>query len=120
MQEIIPWKFVDVRSTVKSVLRIFGFAMILFAVGTADAQDQENWDKIAAAARKEGKVVIYGTSAFRPMVKEVDAGLQKKYGIKVEFLVARSREVRERINTEVRTKKAVGDVAQAGATSLPA
>jgi iron(III) transport system substrate-binding protein len=53
-------------------------------------------------------------------VKEAEAALYKKYGIKVEFLIGRSREVRERISTEVRMKRPVGDLAQAGATSLPA
>lgn len=54
------------------------------------------------------------------MIKEVEALLTKRYGLKVEYLVARSREVRERINSEVRTKQPIGDLAQAGATSLPA
>ena len=40
--------------------------------------------------------------------------MNKRYGLKVEYLVARSREVRERINSEVRTKKPIGDLARSG------
>jgi iron(III) transport system substrate-binding protein len=94
--------------------------LLSLSCAPAAAQEKENWQNVLAAARKEGKVVVYGTSSFRPMIKEVEALLQKRYGIKVEYLVARSREVRERINSEVRTKKPIGDLAQAGATSLPA
>ena len=35
-------------------------------------QEKEDWDKVLAGARKEGKVVVYGTSSFRPMIKEVE------------------------------------------------
>ncbi|HEY7219769.1 MAG TPA: extracellular solute-binding protein [Candidatus Binatia bacterium] len=99
----------------------FAAAIFIAMMGVhAFAQDKENWNDVVAAARKEGKVVLYGTSTFRPMVKEMEPLLTKRYGIKVEFLIARSREVRERINAEVRAKRPVGDLGQAGATSLPA
>jgi iron(III) transport system substrate-binding protein len=94
--------------------------LIAFSLSDVSGQEKESWEKIVAGARKEGKVVVYGTSSYRPMVKEAEAALYKKYGIKVEFLIGRSREVRERISTEVRMKRPVGDLAQAGATSLPA
>jgi iron(III) transport system substrate-binding protein len=102
------------------IIAVFAMLPLSFGAPSASAQEKESWEKIVANARKEGKVVVYGTSSYRPMVKEVEGMLYKKYGIKVEYLIGRSREVRERIRTEVRTKRPLGDLAQAGATSLPA
>jgi iron(III) transport system substrate-binding protein len=75
---------------------------------------------LVASAQKEGKVVIYGASSFRPMVKGMEAAFTKKYGIKIEYLIVPSREIRDRVGREVRMQKPIADVAQAGATSLPA
>jgi iron(III) transport system substrate-binding protein len=107
------------RKQLSSVLAI-ELLTVTLTCGLSFGQEKENWDNVLVGARKEGKVVVYGTSSFRPMIKEVEAILNKRYGLKVEYLVARSREVRERINSEVRTKNPIGDLAQAGATSLPA
>lgn len=97
---------------------------ILLLAGTmptsADGQASENWDSVVAAAKKEGRVVIYGVSSFRPMVEAIRSELAKRYNIKVEYLVGRSREVRERVMAEFRAKRHVSDIAVAGATSLPA
>ncbi len=95
-------------------------AVIGLTSGHAFAQGKEKLDDIIAAAKKEGKVVVYGGGSFRTIVKAAKKIFEKRYGIKVEYLRGRSRETRERINTEVRTGNHVADVANAGATSLPA
>jgi iron(III) transport system substrate-binding protein len=87
---------------------------------SAHGQAGENWDHLLAAAKKEGRMIIYGVSSFRPMVETMRAEVAKRYNIKLEFLVGRSREVRERVMGEFRTKRHVADTAMAGATSLPA
>ena len=97
-----------------------GMILVGLLSGLVFGQDKENWDQVIAAAKKEGKVVIYGSSTFRPAVKEIEPEFMKLYGIKVEYLTGRSREVRERVNTEVRTGKQVADVAHGGGTSIPA
>ncbi|MBI2989071.1 MAG: extracellular solute-binding protein [Deltaproteobacteria bacterium] len=97
-----------------------GMILVGLLSGLVFGQDKENWDQVIAAAKKERKVVIYGSSTFRPAVKEIEPEFMKLYDIKVEYLTGRSREVRERVNTEVRTGKQVADVAHGGGTSMPA
>jgi iron(III) transport system substrate-binding protein len=100
-------------------LAVGGIVLLQFAT-EALGQEAKTTEKLLAAARKEGKVVIYGASSFRPMVKGMEAMFTKKYGIKIEYLIVPSREIRDRIGREVRMQKPVADLAQAGATSLPA
>ena len=99
---------------------LLGLAVIALSWGFAIAQDKEDWNSVLSAAKKESRVLVYGVSTFRPMIKEIEAVLANRFGIKIDFLAGRSREVRERIKMEVRTGKPVADVAMAGATSLPA
>lgn len=99
---------------------LLGILLVGLNWSFANGQDKEAWDKVLAAAKKEGKVIVYGVSTFRPMVKEIEGAFAKRFGIKIEFLTGRSREVRERVKMEVRTGKPIADVAMAGATSLPA
>jgi iron(III) transport system substrate-binding protein len=103
--------------------RLFTLAtagVLLFQLGAVFGQETQATEKLVAAAQKEGKVVIYGASSFRPMVKGMEAAFTKKYGIKVEYLIVPSREIRDRVGREVRMDKPIADLAQAGATSLPA
>jgi len=60
-------------------------------VGPARAQD--DWAKVADAAKKEGKLVIYTASIGSPSLKAVTKAFEQKYGISVELLEARASEV---------------------------
>ena len=96
--------------------------LVLVLLFGGRALAQESWDAVIQAAKKEGKVVQYMTSGWEDALEEkggIDL-FHKKYGIKVETVVMRSREVRERVNTERRAKRIVADVAASGATSLSA
>jgi iron(III) transport system substrate-binding protein len=92
-------------------------ALLLAALGPTKSQAQEkaDWDKVIAAGKKEGKVVVYGTSSFRRILDKAKPIFEKRYGIKVEALTGRAREVGERVQTEVRTKRQNADLLQAGA-----
>jgi len=89
---------------------------LIAAVGFASvgmscfAQGSDKWEsEILAAARQEGKVVIYNGSS--PGLTDVVAkAFTDKYGIAIERLDARPVEVRERIRTEQSAGRFVGDI----------
>jgi iron(III) transport system substrate-binding protein len=81
----------------------------------AEAQEKADWNSVIVAAKKEGKVVVYGTSSFREILDKAKPIFEERYGIKVEALTGRAREVGERVQTEVRTKRQNADLLQAGA-----
>ncbi len=99
---------------------IAGLAIVAATSGLAAGQSVEDWNKVIAAAKKERKVVIYGTTTVRDFSMKIAQKFKQRYGITVEYLSGRSREVRERVKTEVRTGRQTADIAQAGATTLPA
>jgi len=84
-------------------------------VGPARAQD--DWAKVADAAKKEGKLVIYTASIGSPSLKAVTKAFEQKYGISVELLEARASEVRERVRVEQSAGRFLGDVHHNGSTT---
>jgi iron(III) transport system substrate-binding protein len=63
------------------------------------------------AAKKEGKVVVYGTVPPKSM-SAINDGFQKKYGIKVEYWRASSTKVMDRAVTEWRAGRPGFDVVE--------
>ena len=83
----------------------------LFAVAAfpASAQDASSWDAVVAAAKKEGKVVVYNMSAGAPFWMAVVKSFEQKYGISVDSLDLRASELVERIRTEQSAGRFLGD-----------
>jgi len=79
-----------------------------FAV-PASAQDA-SWDSVVAAAKKEGKVVIYSMALGAPYYLAVLKSFEEKYGIKVQSLDLRASELAERVRTEQAAGRFIGDV----------
>jgi iron(III) transport system substrate-binding protein len=77
-------------------LLAFSLAAVLNAVGSAAAQPAS-----VEAAKKEGKVVIYGTVVPKVMAL-LEKGFESKYGVKVEYWRADATKVVERATTEWR------------------
>lgn len=95
---------------------ILAIALLLgLAPLASQAQDKADWNAVIAAAKKEGKVVVYGTSSFRRILDKAKPIFEERYGIKIEILTGRAREVGERVQTEVRTRRQNADLLQAGA-----
>ncbi len=90
--------------------------MLIAAPLAARAQDAE-WDKIVAAAKREANVVIYSGAAPASTPKPV-ARFQEKYGIKVDILIGRGGEIRERARTEVNLGRAIGDIVLNGISTI--
>jgi hypothetical protein len=59
----------------------------------ASAQEQD-WDKVVAAAKKEGTVSVYHAQLGAPHWKLVVQNFEKIYGIKVQEFDARGERVR--------------------------
>ena len=79
-----------------------------FAV-PASAQDA-SWDSVVAAAKTEGKVVVYSMALGAPYYLAVLKAFEEKYGIKVESLDLRASELAERVRTEQAAGRFLGDV----------
>ena len=74
----------------------------------ASAQDAA-WDSVVAAAKKEGKVVVYSMALGAPYYVAVLKSFEAKYGIKVESLDLRASELAERVRTEQAAGRFLGD-----------
>jgi iron(III) transport system substrate-binding protein len=107
-----------VRASITRRAALLGMAAgsaMLTAPEIARAEDE--WDKVVAAARKEGRVVLYsafvGLAAHQDLKKDFEA----TYGITVDILEARASEVRERIRIEQAAGRFAVDVSENGRTA---
>jgi len=91
------------------LLRIFSLLVFAFTYSPKDVLAQAvNLD----AAKKEGKVVVYGTVV--PQVMDViNKGFEKRYGIRVEYWRASSTQVLDRTLNEWRAGRPGFDVVEA-------
>lgn len=78
-------------------------AAMLFAAGPVAAQPS------IEAAKKEGKLVIYG-SLESGIMDEVEKAFTKKYGIPIEYFRAASNKTLDRVLTEARAGRVMSDV----------
>jgi iron(III) transport system substrate-binding protein len=62
----------------------------------ARAADGPEWEPVIAAARKEGSLVL-STGLESPVMRTIFKSFEAKYGVRVDSLVGRPSEVRERI-----------------------
>jgi ABC-type Fe3+ transport system substrate-binding protein len=92
----------------KAVKRLALIALFATAAVPAFAQDAA-WDDVVAAAKKEGKLVLYNMSAGAPYFQAVVKSFEQKYGISVDSLDLRASELVERIRTEQSAGRFIGD-----------
>ena len=98
--------------------KVFAIAIgaALAATSPLSAQSQ-NWDAVIAAAKQEGKLLIYNGTNF-PVVRKIANEMQKTYGITVDVLDGRATEIRERIRIEQSTNRTVASLSYSGYTTL--
>ncbi|MBF8265719.1 MAG: Ferric transporter ATP-binding subunit [Dehalococcoidia bacterium] len=75
------------------------------------------WAKVIEAAKKEGRLVIYGDTVFANAGREMTAAFNAQYGIPVDVLVLAGRQTLEKIKVEQAIRQPVVDVAQTGVTT---
>jgi iron(III) transport system substrate-binding protein len=91
--------------TVRSLLKACAIAACGFAWWSAGAQAQPLVD----AAKKEGKVVIYG-SLESGIMDAIEKAFTQKYGIPIEYFRAASNKTLDRVLTEARAGRVMSDV----------
>lgn len=77
------------------------WAVVFLSQGTAAAQSSANqkWDQTVAAARKEGKLVIYGE--LTPSARKIlTSTMKQKFGIELEWVAGKSIEIAKRYLSE--------------------
>ena len=85
---------------------IWSMLLILLTVSAANGQAVD-----VASAKKEGKVIVYGSVVPQAM-EELHKGFEKKYDIKVEYWRGSSTAVAERAQTEWRAGRPGFDVVE--------
>lgn len=70
------------------------------------------WSRVVEAAKKEGKVTVYGFTFISDLNPALTDAFYKKYGIRAEIIAGPGSMNSERIRTEARMKNVVGDVGE--------
>jgi ABC-type Fe3+ transport system substrate-binding protein len=91
-------------------LKTIALAALLAATAVPASAQDASWDSVVAAAKKEGKVVVYNMALGAPYFTAVIKSFEKQYGIPVESLDLRASELVERIRTEQSAERYLGDV----------
>jgi iron(III) transport system substrate-binding protein len=75
----------------------------------------EDWKKLLAAAKKEGKVVVAGVA---PLSKTISAGFERDTGIPVEFVTGNPNDISTRIQREAKSGNVLVDIVFNGGGEL--
>ncbi|MBI4333461.1 MAG: extracellular solute-binding protein [Chloroflexi bacterium] len=78
---------------------------------------EADWEKTVAAAKKEGKVMVYSTASVA-LLRELGRVFNNKYGIEVEALSGRGEDLTRRMETEKRAGLNLFDVTLSGGTTI--
>jgi ABC-type Fe3+ transport system substrate-binding protein len=104
-------------TSLAAMLAVAMLSVAARAATPAAAQDAD-WDKVVAAAKQEGKVVVYNSALGTAYYKAVVDSFEKKYGIKVETLDLRASELSERIRAEQAAGRFLGDLEQHSTSTI--
>lgn len=78
--------------------RLAPLALLVFGLA-APASGQEQWSQLAAAAKKEGRLVLFGPAV--PDVRvQVPAAFKERFGVTVEYIAGSGREGMARLRAE--------------------
>lgn len=77
---------------------------------------QDDWDKTVAAAKNEGKLIMY-TTVGTEVKTALSKPLKEKFGIDIEYVPGRGAELTQKIFSERRAGLYLGDLYLAGATT---
>jgi iron(III) transport system substrate-binding protein len=87
---------------------VLSVALLVTALLTSSSA--ETWDEVAAAAKKEGALVVYNAGIGVQLYQKVATEFEKATGIRVESITARGSEMTERIRSEQAAGRFAGDV----------
>ncbi|MBI4332060.1 MAG: extracellular solute-binding protein [Chloroflexi bacterium] len=86
------------------------------AAAPGQAGWQQKWDQLVAAARKEGKVMMYG-EVGPDLRTELAQALQKEFGIELDVVSGKAPEVAQRFLSEDQANVHLADILLAGQTT---
>ena len=95
-----------------------GALVLGMTLATSPALAQSDWDKVIAAAKKEGTVLVYHAQLGAPHWRIVVNAFQSKYGIKVQEYDARASELTERVRVEQTSGRFISDIEFHGRASI--
>jgi iron(III) transport system substrate-binding protein len=107
------WKWLGTAG--RSVIAA-GLALVAVGASGVSAQPAQDWDALVAAAKKEGKIVLYNGTSLN-IAQAVSKAFEAKYGISVDAVNATPSAIRERVRTELANGRTIGDVRLAGVSS---
>lgn len=87
-------------------------------VETKEITPVSQWDKVLAAARKEGKVVIYNAGQAPSVRAALSEGFSRRTGILVEMVAGRGGEISAKLVSENRYGLFLADVYLGGTTTM--
>jgi ABC-type Fe3+ transport system substrate-binding protein len=97
-------------------LRFVGFFLVALLAASGELCFGQEWEKILAAGKKEGKVAIIGPVGADRRDVLVEP-FQKKYGITVEYFADRGAGIGPRLSTERGAGQYLWDLAVTGTTT---
>src|ERR1700754_2541777 len=82
----------------KALILVTVFALF-GSLAVAQSGAQESWEDLAAAARKEGKVVVLGPASAE-LRRSLPAAFEARFGVKMEYLGGRTGDQVAKIRSE--------------------
>ena len=92
------------------MLRLLTAALVLIGLCLSAQAQSQDWDKVVADGKKEGKVVIYNSANGAAYFTNIVKSFEQKYGITVDSLDLRASELTERIRAEQVAGRFLGDL----------
>ncbi|MBI4331110.1 MAG: extracellular solute-binding protein [Chloroflexi bacterium] len=76
------------------------------------------WEAVVAAAQKEGRVAVYGSSIVPAQRDALITAFKQRYGMDIEFTTGGSAEIAERLSRETRAGLNIADVGMFGPSTI--
>lgn len=107
---MIAFQFGPSLAVMRRALVALSIGLGLVCASSPSSAEVADWDKVIAAAKAEGGLVLYTALVGAPSTKAIAKAFEAKYGVPVQVLEARASELRERIRTEQSAGRYLGDV----------
>jgi len=104
------------RQRFYSLVTVVAMVMVMVTVSSVPMANADEWDKVLAAAKKEGTVSMIGPLGSK-VRDTLTQNFEKKYGIKVDYLGDRGSGIGPKLTAERNAGKFLWDVAITGTTT---
>jgi len=92
--------------------------VVMFAISYVPTAAADEWEKVLAAAKKEGTVAVIGSAGSGSKIQDMlTQNFEKKYGIKVEYFSGRGSTIGPKLTAERNAGQFLWDVFIGGTTT---